>query len=111
VEFLILNNFGTEIEAMMDRNSFNVGGALRAAIGPGMAMQPDQLKNNADGSKKSNWTAYRSWGKRGGKEFRFSKSGAPYLEEAYATHFVRNQKMQRALWVLELTPGGNHSNP
>ena len=35
------------------------------------------------------WTGYNPWGKRGGKRLRFSKSGAPQIEAAYATHFVK----------------------
>ena len=52
-------------------------------------------RNSLHGGLKPNWTAYRTWGKRGGKELRFSKSGASHLEEAYATHFVNKQMMGR----------------
>lgn len=34
-------------------------------------------------------TDYRTWRKRGGWALRFSKSGAPHLEAAHATHFVK----------------------
>ncbi len=34
-------------------------------------------------------TAYVSWGKGPKRLLRFSKSGAPSIEEAYATHFLK----------------------
>ena len=34
------------------------------------------------------WTAYMRWGKGPKQRLRFSKSGDPKVEEAYATHFV-----------------------
>jgi hypothetical protein len=39
------------------------------------------------------WTAYCQWGVKGKKiPLRFSKSGSPNIEEAYATHYVINAK-------------------
>lgn len=49
-------------------------------------------RNSLAGGLKPSWTAYRSWGKRGGKDLRFSKSGTPHLEQAYATHFVKKKR-------------------
>lgn len=37
---------------------------------------------------KPSWTAYMRWGKGPKQRLRFSKSGEPKVEEAYATHFV-----------------------
>lgn len=37
---------------------------------------------------KPSWTAYMRWGKGPKQRLRFSKSGDPRVEEAYATHFV-----------------------
>jgi hypothetical protein len=37
---------------------------------------------------KPSWTAYMRWGKGPKQRLRFSKSGDPKVEEAYATHFV-----------------------
>ena len=34
-------------------------------------------------------TAYVTWGKGQKRQLRFSKSGAPNIEEAYATHFLK----------------------
>lgn len=34
-------------------------------------------------------TAYLSWGKGQKRQLRFSKSGTPNIEEAYATHFLK----------------------
>lgn len=52
-------------------------------------------RNSLHGGLKPSWTAYRSWGKRDGKELRFSKNGDPHMEEAYATHFIRTKKISR----------------
>lgn len=38
---------------------------------------------------RSSRTAYVSWGKGPKRQLRFSKSGMPAIEEAYATHFLR----------------------
>lgn len=38
---------------------------------------------------KPSWTGYVTWGKRGGAPLRFSRSGLPELEQAYATHWVK----------------------
>lgn len=37
-------------------------------------------------------TVYKSWGKGPKKLLRFSKTGYPYMEELYATHYVRLKK-------------------
>jgi hypothetical protein len=37
---------------------------------------------------KPSWTAYMRWGEGPKQRLRFSKSGDPKVEEAYATHFV-----------------------
>jgi hypothetical protein len=34
-------------------------------------------------------TAYLTWGKGPKRQLRFSKSGAPAVEDAYATHFLK----------------------
>jgi len=42
---------------------------------------------------KPSWTAYNQWGVKGRKiPLHFSKSGAPSIEQAYATHFVLTAK-------------------
>ena len=46
-------------------------------------------KNAHNGNLKTSKTVYTSWRKRPRKVLRFSKSGAPYLEQAYSTHFVK----------------------
>ncbi|MFD1037794.1 hypothetical protein ACFQ3N_05140 [Virgibacillus byunsanensis] len=38
---------------------------------------------------KPSLTVYKSWGKGPKKPLRFSKSGNPYMEEVYSTHYVR----------------------
>lgn len=39
------------------------------------------------------WTAYCQWGVKGKKNpLRFSKSGSPNIEDAYATHYVIDAK-------------------
>jgi hypothetical protein len=44
--------------------------------------------NSARGNMKASWTAYMSWGKGQRQPLRFSKSGDPNLERAYATHYL-----------------------
>ncbi len=38
---------------------------------------------------KPSWTFYRKWGKGKKIKLRFSKTGSPYMEELYATHYCR----------------------
>jgi hypothetical protein len=40
------------------------------------------------GQLKPSWTAYVKWGKGGRPPLRFTKSGDPKLERAWATHYV-----------------------
>ncbi|MBU9723538.1 MULTISPECIES: hypothetical protein [Bacillaceae] len=40
------------------------------------------------------WTGYHSWGKGKKRLLQFSKSGNKDLEDAYATHYVRKNKVQ-----------------
>lgn len=37
---------------------------------------------------KASWTSYKKWGKGRKIDLRFSKSGLPEIEKAYATHLV-----------------------
>jgi hypothetical protein len=46
-------------------------------------------RSSLNGKLKASWTAYKSWGKGKKENLRFSKSGDPNIEEAYATHFLR----------------------
>jgi len=50
------------------------------------------MKILRDFSKENNYrpsyTAYNGWGKNKGKKLKFSKSGAPFIEQAYATHYL-----------------------
>jgi hypothetical protein len=51
------------------------------------------LRQNAvKGRLQPRKTAYVSWGKGPKRPLRFSKSGHPRIEEAYATHFVKRQQ-------------------
>ncbi|PLR75331.1 hypothetical protein CU633_21710 [Bacillus sp. V3-13] len=36
-------------------------------------------------------TVYMSWGKGAKRPLRFSKSGNPYMEELYSTHFIKKK--------------------
>jgi hypothetical protein len=46
-------------------------------------------RNSLNGHLKPSLTVYKSWGKHKKTLLRFSKSGDPTIETAYATHFVR----------------------
>ncbi|WP_404450986.1 hypothetical protein LG329_11625 [Virgibacillus necropolis] len=37
-------------------------------------------------------TVYKSWGKGPKKRLRFSKSGNPFMEKLYSTHYVRKKQ-------------------
>jgi hypothetical protein len=51
------------------------------------------LRQNAvKGRLQPRKTAYASWGRGPKQPLRFSKSGHPGIEEAYATHFVKRQQ-------------------
>ena len=45
-------------------------------------------RNSLNGHLKSSLTVYKSWGKHKKTLLRFSQSGDPTIETAYATHFV-----------------------
>ena len=47
------------------------------------------------GKLKPSKTVYVSWGKGGKQRLQFSKSGHPRIEEAYATHFVKQVEAGR----------------
>lgn len=49
-------------------------------------------KNAQAGGLKASQTVYTSWGKSPRQVLRFSKSGAPHLEQAYSTHFVKRKE-------------------
>jgi hypothetical protein len=52
---------------------------------------------------KSSLTVYQKWGKGNKIRLRFSKSGIPQIEEAYATHYIRPSQKN--------TPGGMKPKP
>jgi hypothetical protein len=49
-------------------------------------------QNAANGHLQPRKTDYVSWGKGHKQPLRFSKSGHPRIEEAYATHFVKRKQ-------------------
>ena len=49
--------------------------------------------NCINGKLKERFTAYKSWGKGQKTILRFSKSGQPNIEKAYATHFIKPKNM------------------
>jgi hypothetical protein len=53
-------------------------------------------RNSLNGHLKPSMTVYKSWGKGKKVLLRFSKSGDPTLETAYATHFVRPRPVDTA---------------
>jgi len=50
-------------------------------------------RNCLNGKLKPSWTGYKSWGKGRTIESRFSKTGEPNIEKAYATHFVKKSSV------------------
>jgi hypothetical protein len=56
------------------------------------------LRQNAlKGHLRPSKTAYVSWGKGPKQPLRFSKSGNPAIEEAWATHFVKREQSVKVL--------------
>jgi len=49
--------------------------------------------NCINGKLQESYTAYKSWGKGSKVTLRFSKSGQPNIEKAYATHFIKPKSM------------------
>ena len=49
--------------------------------------------NCINGKLKESFTVYKSWGKGQKTVLRFSKSGQPSIEKAYATHFIKPKNM------------------
>jgi len=54
-------------------------------------------KNSQQGQLKESYTAYKSWGKGAKVTLRFSKSGQPNIEKAYATHFLKPKPINKNL--------------
>ena len=50
-------------------------------------------KNCKNGKLKASYTGYSSWGKGTKVKLRFSKTGQPNIEEAYATHYIKPNGM------------------
>lgn len=77
-----------DYEAWRDGRVRHLEAVIKGSLGRINFIMATLRRNSLHGGLKPSWTAYRSWGRRGGKALRFSKSGAPHLEEAYATHFI-----------------------
>jgi hypothetical protein len=54
-------------------------------------------QDSLNGNLKPSLTVYKSWGKGKKSLLQFSKSGAPDIEQTYATHFVRPRRVDTAL--------------
>jgi hypothetical protein len=46
-------------------------------------------RNSLNGKLKTSWTAYKSWGRGKRLDLQFTRSGDPYIEKIYATHFIK----------------------
>ena len=53
-------------------------------------------RSRLNGDLKPSMTVYKSWGKRKKTLLQFSKSGDATIETAYATHFVKPKRTERA---------------
>lgn len=51
------------------------------------------VSNCKKGKLKPSYTTYMSWGKGPKRRLQFSKSGSPSIENAYATHYVKQSKV------------------
>ena len=66
--------------------------------------------NSAKGKLKASWTAYMSWGKGKRQPLRFSKSGDPNLERAYATHYLLPRTAPATCQALAPADAGDAAN-
>lgn len=51
-------------------------------------------------------TVYHQWGKGKKRILRFSKSGAPKIEQAYSRHYIWNQSPEKKEAVINIKPAG-----
>ncbi len=65
--------------------------AIRLNLGQLSYLLRTLRQNAVKGRLKPSKTVYMSWGKGPKRPLRFSKSGHPRLEDAYATHFVKRE--------------------
>jgi hypothetical protein len=65
---------------------------IKLNLGQLSHLQRELRQNAAKGRLNASKTAYVSWGKGAKQPLRFSKSGQPAIEQAYATHFVKRQQ-------------------
>jgi hypothetical protein len=66
--------------------------------------------NAARGKMKASWTAYTSWGKGKREPLRFSKSGDPNVERAYATHYLLPRAAPATSQGLAPAYAGDHTS-
>jgi hypothetical protein len=65
--------------------------AIRLNLGQLSHLLRTLRQNAVKGNLKPSKTVYMSWGKGCKQLLRFSKSGHPRIEQAYATHFVKRK--------------------
>ena len=66
-------------------------------------------KNAQNRHLKASPTVYTSWGKGPRQILQFSKSGAPQLERAYSTHFVKRK--ENTVQGIHDEPGQDNQDP
>ncbi len=69
--------------------------AIKINLGKISFIMKAVTRNSRNGKLRESFTAYRSWGKAPKTELRFSKTGDPAIEKAYATHFLLPVKPPR----------------
>jgi hypothetical protein len=60
---------------------------------------------------KSSLTVYQKWGKGNKIRLRFSKSGIPQIEEAYATHYIRPSQKNTSKAMKHKLEDSNETSP
>ena len=66
-------------------------------------------RNCTNGNLNPSWTGYKSWGKGNKINLRFSKTGEPNIEKAYATHFVQKSSVAYRADQASSAPGERKS--
>lgn len=65
------------------------------------------INNSRNGRLRESVTSYRSWGKGKKTQLRFSKTGDPAVEKAYATHFLLPSEAKREDTGAEHAPAAD----
>jgi len=82
-----------DIEAWRMKRVSYLEKCIKVNLGRASFIVKTVRSNCINGKLKASFTGYKSWGKGPKVTLRFSKTGQPNIEEAYATHFIKPKSM------------------